>query len=589
MLDCLEDNMNEDELKLYNSFKNATPEQQNRFTKDDWDEAERLSGLYKSQPTKVDEGTTVQGGVVFLNPTTEEKATKYARENPEQDTYKVDPSAGRSAGGLNQQEYNLGPRTQTMYSAARNALAEYVGGPLSSYFTKPNEAEVDDYGNTINPGETYLESIGRSLPENINKGKLGEGLAGALSDPINATMFMPGVGELVQAGKLGKAGVYLAEHPALAKGISSGIEGGGYTGLSQALDPNKDYSAGEIALGAGLGGLLGAGGQALKNDAKESFPGIYSSTSRAIDDNARKNLINNLDDILRPGIWPKNRAGFRRMADDQTAVIGEAYDKGIASATPRSFHSGPDELSSAMSPTHAYHEFGLGDFDKVSEGLPMLTPISEIEDAVGNIYKDKLAQGDLLNPKNIKKLDKSIETAKESAIHRQGLKEYVSARMPDEDLPLIKGEDPLGRTEILDKLLSDPVYEARDLSTLRKNMMKPNMYKKLDKGSGGLADRELSTSYRDAINDILESDPRYSEFVTPEIKKNYALYKSLSNVVDKPGAIGLADRLPWGQSVDQWRSASLKYKLGELLNSGKKTVPTLMSGESRIRRNLEEK
>lgn len=577
--------MNEDEIKLYNAMKNATPEQMNKYTEDDWKEAERLSALAKKNPEllnpKVDEGTTVQGGIVFLNPTTSEKATKYAKENPEQDTYKVDALAGRSAGGPDQQEYNLGVQTKNLPQAFRD-VAAYPASALTNLWARANEPEVDAAGKQTNKGEGYWSGYARKYPETVAEAQRGEGVAGVLADPANLSFLIPGLAEYAGAGKLGEGlASAVSKYPISSRALGSAIEGVGYTAASEALDPTKKFMATDATssagskllhygLAGGLAGTLGAGGAYMRNAGKESFPGIMSRTSTAITQDARRTLEANLDDIMSRGIIPKNRAGYRIMADEETAKLGREYDRGIEAATPTSF----DYPQHGMSPTEVYHRYNIVENPGVFEGnLPLLTPLSDVKSAVESAYRDKLAKGDILSDKNIKKLDKSIENARASAAHRQKLEQYVGDMKAD--LEVDPSGTGAGELELLERILENPVYEARDLSTLRNNMMNPNMYKKIDKGASGIADRDLSVSYRDAINDILESDPRYAAAVTPEVKANYALYKSLGAVVDKPGAIGLANRLPWGQSVDPWRAASVKYNIGRLLDRAKRFTPTV--------------
>lgn len=553
-----------------------------------------LRGLKESTP--VDEGTTVQGGVVFMHPTTPEKAKAYAdREIGISDVpaitkdaivdyfnkFKSGPFNEESAPALALAAEHPGTVATGAYGTVRKVLS-YPASVIPNLWARANEEEVDAAGKQTNKGEGYWAGYARKYPETVAEAQRGEGVAGVLADPANLSFLIPGLAEYAGAGKLGEGlASAVSKYPISSRALGSAIEGVGYTAASEALDPTKKFMATDATssagsnllhygLAGGLAGTLGAGGAYMRNAGKESFPGIMSRTSAAITPDARRTLEANLDDIMSRGIIPKNRAGYRIMSDDETAKLGREYDKGIEAATPTSF----DYPEHGMSPTGMYHRYNIVENPGVLEGkLPLLTPLSDIKQAVTSAYRKKLGEGDIISNKNIKRLNESFETARASAAERQKLEQYVDDMKAD--LAVDPSSSDANELELLDKILENPVYEARDLSNLRNNRMDPSMYKNIDKGEGGKAKRHLSVSYRDVINDILESDARYAAAVSPEVKANYALYKSLGAVVDKPGAIGLANRLPWGQSVDPWRSASLKYNFGRLLERARKLTPTI--------------
>lgn len=187
-----------------------------------------------------------------------------------------------------------------MYGMARKGLANYVGGPLSSLtaamgelpWTEPYHKDPSTGLSVLTyPGMSYSERVAETQPGEIARGERGEGLPGMLSDPMNLTLALPGVGEGRIAALLGKlprgasAAKLATEYPAVTSALAQGAINAGLAGGSAVIDPlQQQASASDIAyagmspakqaLFAGVvGGALGGLGRYMQGSAIENYPG----------------------------------------------------------------------------------------------------------------------------------------------------------------------------------------------------------------------------------------------------------------------------------------------------------------------------
>lgn len=234
----------------------------------------------------------------FAHPTTPEKAAKWAQENAEKDTYKVDQLAGRSASGLVSQPSVMDylkatpdmmlSNLQDMYGGLREAAATGIAPVVATVASGLEKIGWKDKDTVPYIDPEGVERV-RTLPdrtiyqrslENIEGAKQGEGVTGLLSDPLNAAILLPGLGEEVLASKLGQgimaSRIGSALGPTAMKGILGGIEGAGYGVLGSKLDRTREGSdLGDAVLAGGLGGAFGSTiGSMLKSNAVDNFPGV---------------------------------------------------------------------------------------------------------------------------------------------------------------------------------------------------------------------------------------------------------------------------------------------------------------------------
>lgn len=235
--------MHPDDIKFYNAVKNGTPEFKSKLTDSDLDEFERISkemsktseeqmqggfqyqkdasksgkDIYKDLADKV-----LEGGYTNLSPEDKDlfdQQAKYSQAAKSRSLAEIQDLADKQAAQRKLDNRSLPAKA---YQGVRDVLAENIGGPLASWFGKANEAVVDDNGNTIAPKESYLESVARRLPLEIEEGKSDKGLAGVLSDPTNV---LPFAGTALGAGaRLGKAALEAGKFIGLGKQIGTGAK-----------------------------------------------------------------------------------------------------------------------------------------------------------------------------------------------------------------------------------------------------------------------------------------------------------------------------------------------------------------------------
>lgn len=242
-----------------------------------------------------------------------------------------------------------------MYQGTRDFLANYAGGPLSSLLSGADEytAVPDSTSPTGEravermPGSSYAERVAADQPGEIARGERGEGLPGMLSDPMNATMLIPGLGEYVVGGRLAKmggladkVGTLASKYPLTARTLAGGIEGAGYTSAQAALDQNLQQSAGANLLGAGIGAGMGFGGGLLRNVSNESFPGIKVINKKL--DRAGGEQYTNAEleafrrDALKRGfVTPTGLGRLENLEDSYRREASDLYEKALDQVEPK--------------------------------------------------------------------------------------------------------------------------------------------------------------------------------------------------------------------------------------------------------------
>lgn len=412
---------------------------------------------------------------------------------------------------------NLRTKFSDLGQGLRTLISFPVGGALGLLNTAHSyiedlHPENPDYGKNV-----FDFSHDRQL-----EGARGEGLAGFVSDPLNAAMFVPGIGEARLLQKAGKLGTALRLGASVAEGV-------GY-GVGDALLRGQPIDASTVVLG-GLGGAFGSG---FREYGKASFP-LPSKHSTKIDPSQTEIIKENISDVLGYGLLPSSKKGFERQAEERANLIGEAYDKGVAAVDPskvgdKAAHSldpSMDALYQDVSRAHG--------INPVYEDRPYLTAADELFQKVGDSYRSRLSKRDALDATSERLLERDIERAKRSKVYR------------DLENQEIYGPD---------------VYGGSDVASLRTTMSNPEMYKD-PVAQTAMAKKDLGLAWRDAINQSLEADPRYSKFVTPDIKKGYKLASALDQVTQLPTKSNRMLNLPI--SVDPFLKSSLFFKSGEAI------------------------
>ena len=389
------------------------------------------------------------------------------------------------------------------------------------------------------------------------------GLTGFASDPMNVISFGPG-GRAISKG-ITKGAERLK--PALGEGklqdipaiLGNAAEGAAY-GAGDAFMNDRDIGHSAL-LGAGFGGVLGGASDMAKAYSKHSFPGLNSQENRNLDPAAAQMVKDNFDKIMSPGILPKTKEGFYNLADKEKEELSKYYDAAlenvnydmeVESMKKNLGPGGPFAQLGAkgVTPDDVILFYGYRKYDdpagwakNVEEfpEIPLVTTLEILKEQLAKEYKTKLARRNALSSSAERLLDKDIEAVGKSR-------------------------------DFLGKGISISPEEA---SLLRTSKTNPETYKD-PVAEMALARKDLGTSWRDVVNEHLESDPRYAKHVTAQVKKDYKLWKSLENVLDNPGRMGLGDRVPLlNFSLSPYLKSSTSYKLGEALGAGVRLRPSL--------------
>ncbi len=389
----------------------------------------------------------------------------------------------------------------------------------------------------------------------------GEGLTSMLSDPLNVVSFGPG-GRAISEGTMQLAERYI---PRLAEGklraiptvLGNTAEGAAY-GAADAYLNDRDISDAAL-LGGSFGGVIGGASDIAKAYSKHVFPGLNSQRNRNLDPEAVKMVEENFDQIMSKGLLPKTKEGFYNLADAEKEILSKYYDEAIRKVNydkelaameknlgPGGTHEQlgklgvtPDAVLLSFGQIKKDNPAGWARYIEDNPEAPLVTSLEILKDQLAKEYKTKLARRTALSSTAEGLLDKDIGSVEKS---REFLEQ--SKAISPEDASLIRTAKTNPET------YKDPVAEM------------------------ALARKDLGSSWRDVINQHLESDPRYAAHVTSKVKKDYKLWKSLENTLDFPGRNLMTDRIPvLNFSLSPYLKSSTSYKLGEGLGAGVRLRP----------------
>lgn len=312
----------------------------------------------------------------FAHPTTSEKAAKWAQENQEKDTYKVDQLAGRSAAGPNQEDASFADylrqsdnpilsnipdmsvvdylkhapssmlsNLQDLYGGLKETAATGIAPVVASVAKGAEKIGLKD-ADVVPWTDTEGVVHARTLPdrtiyqrslENIEGAKQGEGVTGLLADPLNATFLLPGLGEYALGSKLGaaamasKIGTKIPQ--TLVRGALGGVEGAGMGLIGSKIDRSREgVDVGDAMLfGAGGGALGSALGGMLKGRAVDNFPGAEKLEKAKM--GGKKNVgMNELSEAERIRVYEDlpifaGREKYFNLGNQYTEHAGAGFSK----------------------------------------------------------------------------------------------------------------------------------------------------------------------------------------------------------------------------------------------------------------------
>lgn len=269
----------------------------------------------------------------------------------------------------------------------------------------------------------------------------------------------------------------------------------------------ESITPGQVALAGAAGVLpeaLGFGGMAL---GKKWFPGINAGTNRNVPEDARELVAKNLDEVLSPGFFPRTRGGFLDLAEKQQRKLGALYERALE-AVPESWAIMTDDIAGRFR-------------ENLRQRLGSRSALG---------YNAETGEAVLPN---------AAENAMQSVMDRVRGAQAFRGKMTE-------------------------LTEARDLSKLMNDLTNPETWRD-PVGDVAMLKKDVGKAFHGGVNDVLMSAEPYASTLGKDTPRQYALWSSVDDLVDKPGRLGLADRLPvLNVAVSPWLKSSSAYKVGQL-------------------------
>ena len=412
----------------------------------------------------------------------------------------------------------------------------------------------------------------------------------------------------------------LGKNAAIGLGLSS-AEHGMNTSTSFSpeqtdFSPFTENSTLPLAITLGLGSGIGAIGDRLSNNAIRDFPGASNQNYKSgFLGSVNKDLRNKVNEFSGEyNILGTPRAAIQTAINAKKGEIGRRYNKAAEAASKGSEQVAPqpypgewrashdaatkytnrlgNELNKDVSdPRYDLYNNNISNLNnkysgtlerpsqqeyselvpdliqsiinKINAGTKLteeeekaLSPLAYRLSTIEAMVKDRLNNPDSRDAwtnlgaySNMSRLDRELQTK------LQGVKN-VKALTSKQDVHFGQNVKDI-----------DPVLNAREITRARTALIDPSLY---DPKIGAKADKQkaqlVSGALHDVLNELLLSDPRYARKLGRGTPAEYAKLKQFSQIVDHPGSIGMANRLPFIPfSVDPWRAKTAEYGLGNLV------------------------
>lgn len=364
--------------------------------------------------------------------------------------------------------------------------------------------------NALAGGSDIASADDAALQSMSSPASQGSGLGRFARDFATDPLLIP---SLAVGGPLAsRAGTLLAFPGSVptfrAAGTAGAILGAGAADRASDWDPNTqaEPSAGELASAIAMSAfpeLAGLGGKML---GRRWFPGINAGTNRNVPEPTREMVAKNLDEILSPGMLPRTRGSFLDMAAKRQRELGQRYEAAL-SAVPQEWVIMTDDVG-----------------DRFRQNLR-----SRLGDRSALVYDP--AKGEAALPA-------AAENAVEGVMDRVRGAQAYRGQMPD-------------------------LANARDLAKLRNDLTNPETWRD-PSGELAMLKKDVGRAFHGGVNDVLMSVEPYANTLGTDTPRQYALWSGLEDLVDNPGRLGLADRLPvLNFAVSPWLKSSLAYKTGQ--------------------------
>lgn len=550
--------MKDIEKERLSIYQNLSDEEMKNMTNEDFDDFEYLDALSQSeQKTSTQDLYSKALQVGYSGLSNEEKSKldyEYSKSKASKskslDRVHAEMDANAVASKQMSDE-NVPTTTEKIVDGVKNSpkvvyegvrtmvspLAGIIGGSVEYSGNKA-------FGSVEDKKRTYEQTV-RDSQQAAREGK---GLVGFVSDPLNAaSLLIPALAEskVVQGiGKLKQLGKFAPYARGVAELGAGALEGAGYS-AAQGMMNGEVVDISSVAPGAILGGI----GSGLKLAGKSSFPEIKSTK---IDPKSVARVEEHLDEVLGYGILPSTAKGMEKQGTRRIEKLQPKYSKAVERidkkiATPEepmdallqksSRELGPEEAASYQN------------WVKSNPKIPLVSSVDEIGERAKQEFMDRLARRHALEATTEKMIDKDIATLIKSKAH---LDKKAGKEVPEIG-SILAGGDPI---------------RAEELTRMRQSLSNPEMYKD-PVAKLAMAKKDLGSSWRDAINSVLEQDPRYASIITDKVKADYALGKSIEQISQAPGSLGgmLFAPAPFGFHIpihnDPFLKASMLYKTGQ--------------------------
>lgn len=422
-----------------------------------------------------------------------------------------------------------------VFETARGAIA----GPLSvaEGAVRVTGDWLGDQAKKVNPIAELTGLSGKWAPEGFSgavknawQGRK-EGVRGFGSNPLNALALIPALAPERLAAlapeMLNTAGVVpkVLGNRWMQRGLSTAI-GAGQGGLMGAVDaaanPQDNTSVGRSAAIGALTGGLGQGiASGLKAYGGSKFPGMSNAYNRNVTPEAKALIAQNLDQIMSPGILPKGREGFLSLADQMKGQIGKRY-AAATEAVPKDWTYPVEDLWQNTERNLKGEMGRLG-----GAGLELKPGVS----------------APVLPGQAQEAVDEGIRHVMANQLHNQ---------------------------------LPEDVLTASQLGAHRSMLVNPKTYTN-PQTAAPIMQKNVGEAFHSGITDALMSAPNYAATLGAKTPKEYALWKSVEQLINHPGNVGLAHRLPiLNTAVSHWYWPSSIYKAGQATGKASRFAPYLI-------------
>ena len=384
-------------------------------------------------------------------------------------------------------------------STARSGLEQAGGGVaglLGGVVSGLGAAYEAPWGQKLQAGaDAFQKEAPSEQAAYLQQAQAGKGIPNLASDPMNALLLVPGLGEAVKVGQatgLSRAALLGAKYVA-----APALENAGIVAASEFGSPGG-VNSGDVSRAAVLGGGAGLLGAGIKTAAIDNFPGAVKY-NRILEKQGKQPLSPaDLESYLKQVNYPGTRGQFETVVDKLRDDATEKYRPGMAQVDPMS----QPEFASLPKGSSQY-EAAVQTSIKNSALIPELR--QSIIDNVGQRNKTsrlKLTHSEIekLTDDYLDRVTGSAFTQKELG-HANGIMDAASQWSTPEQLKHVPGVP-----------LISPAIQNESKSILNSDIYNRKI------GENAAQQRNFSGAVHDVVNDNLDAmhaleGGKYSDYI----------------------------------------------------------------------------